>query len=196
MADKTNRGRSLQIGLRTGKGDLRPQSLTAAPKQTQPDSDKKLIEIEANDEKEKAIWEKYLFNKIIGKGGFSVVIALCERSSKAMVAAKVVDKQKLSKDTLRLLQEEPLLLDSLRHPTIIPLLGVVESQKRLFVFLEYMKGGDLSRMIKERRKSQVFFKESEVHIIMKRLFQALQFIHSRGVIHRDVKPGIMLTNHR
>lgn len=189
MAELGNRGRSVQVEVKT---TLNESPLKHARHSSKPElakSDKKLIEIEANDVKEKAIWDKYLFSKIIGKGGFSVVISLCEKKTRDLIAAKVVEKNKLNKDTLRLLQDEPEILRDLSHPTIIPLIDFIESDKRLFIFLEYMKGGDLSRMIKERRKDRRYFLESEIQSIMSRLFQALQFIHARGIIHRDIKPG-------
>lgn len=192
MADKGARGRPVQTEVQLISREGRPQSLNPPCKPDMVSSEKKLIEIEANDSKEKGIWDKYLFSNIIGKGGFSVVISLCDKKTREIVAAKVVDKNKLNKDTLRLLQDEPEILRTLSHHAIIPLLDFVESDKRLFIFLEYMKGGDLSRLIKDRRKDRRYFKEAEIQTVMMRLLQALQFIHARGIIHRDIKPGTPL----
>lgn len=189
MAERTEKDRlamaELRVSLEKGR------SLVPAKTAKVDDSAKQsqLVEIETNDAREKAIWEKYLFYKIIGKGGFSVVIALCNKKTRGLVAAKVVEKHKLSSDTLRLLQEEPIILRALDHPTVMPLLDFIESHKRMFLFFDYMKGGDLSRFIKERRKSRKFFMESEIQVVMVKLLEALAYIHSRGVIHRDVKPG-------
>ena len=156
----------------------------------------RLIHIESADENEKKIWDKYLFKKIIGKGGFSTVISLHEKDSNRIVAAKVIDKGKISPDTLRLLQEEPAILKNISHSSIIPLIDFVESQKRIFILLEYMEGGDLSKFIKERRKSGTYFKEYEVQQVIYRLLFALQYLHTRGIIHRDVKPGNIISLYR
>jgi serine/threonine protein kinase len=79
----------------------------------------KLVQIETSDETEKKLWAKYLFKKIIGKGGFSIVIALFEKSTSKIIAAKVVEKHKTNPKTLNLLKEEPIILKKLYHPHII-----------------------------------------------------------------------------
>ena len=153
------------------------------------DNTEQLIHIETSDEMEKRIWNKYLFRKIIGKGGFSIVISLIDKKGGKSVAAKVVDKLKINFNTLRLLQEEPIILRGLDHPNIIHLVDYVESQKRIFILLELMEGGDLSRYIKERKKSHNYFRESEVQGVMAKLLAGISYLHSKNVVHRDVKPG-------
>lgn len=152
----------------------------------------KLVQIETSDETEKKLWSKFLFKKIIGKGGFSIVIALFEKSTSKIIAAKVVEKHKTSPKTLNLLKEEPVILKKLNHPNILKMIDFVESKKRLFMLVEYMKGGDLSRYIKRRRKVGNFFRESEAYVVMLSLFRALSYLHSQKIIHRDVKPGNLL----
>ncbi len=149
----------------------------------------KLVHIETSDENEKKVWSKYLFKKIIGKGGFSIVISLYEKKTGRVVAAKVVDKVKISGDTVRLLQEEPVILRSLDHQNIVSLIDYVESQKRIFILLDYMDGGDLSKYIKERKRANNPFKEHEVQGVLLKLLHALNYLHGRGIIHRDIKPG-------
>jgi serine/threonine protein kinase len=46
------------------------------------------------------------------------------------------------------------------------MIDYVESKKRLFMLVEYMKGGDLSRYIKQRKAAGNFFRESEVYVVM------------------------------
>lgn len=186
-------GTRIQAGQ--GTGDSRDhENLEADPRQRgeSPDQDSasdRLVQIESQDPIEKKIWSKYLFRKVIGKGGFSIVISLQDKKYSKQIATKVVDKTKLSPDTLKLLQEEPHILGSLSHPAIIPLYDCVESQKRIFMFLEHMEGGDLSKYIKERRKDNDFFSEAEAQTVMMRLMSGLNYMHAQGVVHRDIKPG-------
>lgn len=152
----------------------------------------KLTQIETSDEKEKKLWSKYLFKKIIGKGGFSIVIALHEKSTAKTIAAKVVEKHKISVNTLNLLRCEPNILKELSHNCIIRMIDFIESKKRMFMLVEYMRGGDLSKYIKNRSRTGQYFREGEVAIIMKKIFKGLCYLHSKSIVHRDIKPGNIL----
>lgn len=55
--------------------------------------------------------------------------------------------------------------------------------------MELMKGGQLTELIEERKKSRKSFTDEEAAKIMRCILQAVAYIHSKGIVHRDLKPG-------
>jgi len=68
---------------------------------------------------------------------------------------------------------------------------VYETERSIYMVMEYMKGGELfSRVKLERRVSEI-----KVRSLMKSFLECVFFIHSKGIMHRDIKPqNIMFRN--
>jgi calcium-dependent protein kinase len=75
------------------------------------------------------------------------------------------------------------ILLKLDHPAIVKIYGLFESDGHVFVVLEYVKGGSLQEIIKSDHK----FTETELLLLSRNVFQTLNYLHSKNVIHRDVK---------
>lgn len=69
----------------------------------------------------------------------------------------------------------------------MPISEVFECEDFIYIVIEYFKGGDLSSYLKKKELT-----EHETQMIMHQLFQALQYLSNRGIIHRDIKPGNIL----
>ncbi|CAH8548451.1 unnamed protein product [Schistosoma turkestanicum] len=125
----------------------------------------------------------YCILNTIGIGNFSQVKLATHILTKERVAIKILDKSKMNASTRRLLSQEISILESLHHPNIIRLYEVIETFSHLNLVMEYVAGGDLNhRIIKYGKLS-----EPEARIVFAQLIAAVNHLHERNIIHRDIK---------
>lgn len=70
------------------------------------------------------------------------------------------------------------------HPGIIWLYDIYEEEKLVHLVLELLQGGELF----ERIKAKGMYSEKDAMLIMKNILEALAYIHSKGIVHWDLKP--------
>lgn len=104
-------------------------------------------------------------------------------------AAKVLDlrRLRLKSDFQRereKLRREVMILRKLHHPCIVNLLHVIETEDELFFFMELVKRGELFYKIIEKGS----FTEDEARYILIQILCALQYLHQKNIMHRDLKP--------
>lgn len=127
----------------------------------------------------------YKIKGLLGSGGFGVVLAVGNRSTKTDNALKIWMKS----DHARIINEEGNVLSSFDHPSIIKFKNFYETNSRLLIEMELWRGGSLKNLIKKRSGP---FKEDEVLVIMRNLINSISYIHSKDYIHRDIKPDNIL----
>ena len=133
----------------------------------------------------------YYILKELGRGGMAIVYLAEDRSAPEprQVALKVLMPEAAQRlDVLRRFRREGELYEKLRHPRIVYSYGLEEEDDYTYLVLDYMEGGSLSRRIK--REGRLPWEEA-VRII-RQVAEALSFAHSRGIVHRDVKPSNIL----
>ena len=87
---------------------------------------------------------------------------------------------------------EVSLLSSLKHPNIVSHQESFQENGFLYIVMEYVDGGDLSQKIIQRKSH--FFSEDEVLKVLIQICLALQYIHEKKIVHRDIKPqNVFLT---
>ncbi|KAI9693919.1 MAG: Serine/threonine-protein kinase [Bathelium mastoideum] len=147
----------------------------------------------------------------IGKGSFATVYSARHKSKKSLAAVKSVDTQKLTKKLRDNLQSEIEILKSLQHPHIVAIFACHHAPDRMHIIMEYCSLGDLSQFIKGRstlgnhavmadamRKypntQGAGLNEVIVRHFLKQIASAVQFLHDRNIVHRDIKPQNLLLN--
>src|SRR5215208_2477869 len=132
---------------------------------------------------------RYKIKSELGRGGMATVYRAFDPISNREVAIKVLPPEMLHNLVTRArFKRELKLIASLEHPAIVPVYDVGgEDNHQPYFVMRYMSGGSLSEMIRKGK-----FSLRDAALIIERLASALDHAHSRGVIHRDIKPDNVL----
>jgi len=123
--------------------------------------------------------DQYLLSQVIGTGHFSTVHQATDLTGKP-IAVKVI-KNPQSKDMQRLYREVQVLSQA-KHRAIVGYLGCYQKGKRLYIGMELCAEGSL-----RERLRQGVLSEEEGRKVAIQLLEALKYLHSLGIIHRDIK---------
>lgn len=125
----------------------------------------------------------YVVGEVLGKGAFGVVKEATSIVTGEKYAIKQVLKDKPGSTAIQLLEREVAVLSTLQHPHVIQLVEVYETPKKVFMVLEMCRGGELSDLLHQKYR----LNEEEVKIVMRRLAEAVVYMHDCEVVHRDLK---------
>src|SRR5207244_4724568 len=129
----------------------------------------------------------------IGCGGMGVIYRARQRHSRRIVAVKrVLSYRADSHGALQRFRREAQAVASLDHPNILAIYEVSESEVGLpFFSMKFAEKGSLCENVGSLRHEQ----RTCVQLMVK-VARAVEYAHSRGVLHRDIKPGNILLNDR
>ena len=126
----------------------------------------------------------YKFGRVIGKGAFGKVNLGLHILTGRIVAIKSFNKKKFTKESYKnKIMNEINLMKNLKHFSVVKLLDTIETEKYILLIMENVLGGDLLTFIKKRNKLQ----EKTAKFIFKQLLQSIKYIHSKNIVHRDIK---------
>ncbi|WKY09390.1 hypothetical protein Q1695_002057 [Nippostrongylus brasiliensis] len=131
---------------------------------------------------------KYKLLKTIGKGNFAKVKLAKHTITGQEVAIKIIDKTALNPSSLQKLFREVKIMKQLDHPNIVKLYQVMENEQTLYLVLEYASGGEVFDYLVAHGR----MKEKEARVKFRQIVSAVQYLHSKNIIHRDLKAENLL----
>ena len=130
-----------------------------------------------------------ILTKSLGKGSFGEVFLTQKKNSNEFYAAKRLDRAFSEKpENLKRLTKEITILKAISHPNIVKLIELKKTKSHIYIVTEYCNGGGLSDCLKKYITAHHRpFPEEVVQYIMKQVLEALSFLHSKKIVHRDLK---------
>ena len=140
---------------------------------------------------------KYVIGKTLGKGSYAIVKLCTDKLSNENYAVKIYNKSELKdKVRKRCVNNEIETLKRISHENIIKLIEVIELKEYILLVQELFQGILLSQYYKKNWKSEDLSKEKEkaYKIILKQIFNAVNYLHSNNIAHLDIKLDNILIN--
>jgi len=137
----------------------------------------------------KTIDGRYLLEDLLGIGGMAVVYKAKDIENDRTVAIKIV-KDEISGDaeTLRRIINEWKAVSMLSHPNIVSVFDISVNGDTKYIVLEYIEGISLREYMDRRGVLSL----SEIEGLSEQILAALDHAHSKGIVHRDIKPQNIL----
>jgi len=150
--------------------------------------------------------EEYVINEKLGGGGFSIVYLARHKESDEPVVIKEYMPRKLAyrgedghtiftndekaaeqfAHGRRLFFQEANTLAALKHPNIVNVINFFRANSTVYMVMEYQKGVNLQEYIKRHKGG---LSEAFLYHVFLPLLDGLKLIHSKGLLHLDIKPG-------
>ncbi|KAF4090299.1 hypothetical protein AMELA_G00050250 [Ameiurus melas] len=130
----------------------------------------------------------YRLLKTIGKGNFAKVKLGRHILTGREVAVKIIDKTQLNPTSLQKLFREVRIMKNLNHPNIVKLFEVIETERNLYLVMEYASGGEVFDYLVTHGR----MKEKEARAKFRQIVSAVQYCHQKHIVHRDLKAENLL----
>lgn len=135
----------------------------------------------------------YRILELLSEGGMGTVYKAVNMQLGRIVAIKVLNPLLFNKQDIRArFKSEAINLSKLDHPNIIKIYDFIENQDGLFIIIEFVEGKTLDEYVKEISGP---IPEARAIKIFSQILDAISYMHSKNIIHRDIKPGnFMITD--
>ena len=132
----------------------------------------------------------YIFVNRIGQGGFARVFHVRRKTDNKDFALKLIEPK--DADEYKNIRNEVAIMQMCNgQDSILQCVEAFDYCEKLWVFLELMDIGDLTQVLEERRGN---IDEKVCAYILRKTLEALYYLHSRGIVHRDIKSDNILVN--
>ncbi|XP_018896787.2 serine/threonine-protein kinase Sgk2 isoform X1 [Bemisia tabaci] len=130
------------------------------------------------------------FLHMIGKGSFGKVLLARHKEEGCHYAIKVLSKSLILRrnEARHIMSERNVLLKNLHHPFLVNLRYSFQTSDKLYFVLDFINGGELFFHLQQEHK----FSESRSQFYTAEIASALGYLHSHGIVYRDLKPENLL----
>ncbi len=139
--------------------------------------------------------DEYRLEELLGQGGMARIYRGLDVRLDRHVAIKVIDTPfRADSDYLMRFEREAQAIAKLEHPHIVRLYRYGKDKGLLYMAMQYIDGADLDAVLASYRGTQEFVEPEHARRITREVCEALDYAHSKGIIHRDVKPANIMVN--
>lgn len=135
----------------------------------------------------------YTLGKTLGHGSYATVKEAYSSKHKTRVAIKIISKRKSPSDFIeKFLPREIEVIKLLKHRSLVSFLQSIETTNRVYMIMEVCDNGDLLDIIKVEK----FIADRQAGSWFHQLIDGLVYLHSKGIVHRDLKCENLLLDKR
>ncbi|XP_042467039.1 mitogen-activated protein kinase kinase kinase 5-like isoform X2 [Zingiber officinale] len=136
-------------------------------------------------------WQK---GKLLGSGTFGNVYEATNRHTGALCAMKevnIIPDDPKSAECLKQLEQEIKFLSQFKHPNIVQYYGTETIKDHLYIYLEYVHPGSINKYVRQYCGAMT---ESVVQNFTRHILNGLIYLHSKNIMHRDIKGANLLVD--
>jgi len=153
------------------------------------DDDKRILSEYFSREKEKVNLSSFLLLSVIGKGSYAKVVLVRKKETNEIYALKILKKGNIEvRNQKTHVKTERNILIEVNHPFVIKMAYAFQNERKLFFALEYCPGGELFNLLQKKRT----FSEDNARFYAAQIVLALEHLHSKDIVYRDLKPENVL----
>jgi len=122
----------------------------------------------------------------LGEGAFGVAHLVRDRRSAVLRVLKTINKRQ-SQVPAGQLEKEISNMKACDHPHIVRLFEYYEDYENIYLIMEHAEGGELHQVLEEQKRKNLNLPERWVSVAIKQCLMAIAYVHSQGIIHKDLK---------
>jgi 5'-AMP-activated protein kinase catalytic alpha subunit len=135
----------------------------------------------------------FTLTKKLGEGTFSIVrLGINKQTNEKVAIKELLKNQIIENNDKNRLEREIKILKNIRHPNIINLYNIIQTEKKYYLITEYIEGKELFDYIIKKRKLDEF----ESCKFFQQLINGIEYLHKLKIVHRDLKPENILIDEK